>query len=106
MAVRTLKAKYEAKDDSTSLARRVFCAPKHQKEIYYQFEDEIEVTSGPDAASETAPPAPSPLPSVPVAVATATPAAASPAVTIEDTPVRAVDILASPTPRHLLDEGV
>ncbi|KAH9960537.1 hypothetical protein BGW80DRAFT_1232215 [Lactifluus volemus] len=46
MAVRTLKAKYEAMDDSTSVVRRVFCAPKHQKEIYYQFEDDLEVTSG------------------------------------------------------------
>ncbi|KAH9973580.1 hypothetical protein BGW80DRAFT_1252123 [Lactifluus volemus] len=95
MAVRTLKAKYEAKDDLTSVVRRVFCALKHQKEIYYQFENDLEVTSEPDAASETAPPAPTPLPSVPVAVATATPAAAGPAVTIEDTPIRAVDILAA-----------
>jgi fatty acid synthase subunit alpha, fungi type len=95
MAVRTLKARYEAKDDSTSLVRRVFCASKHQKEIYYQFEDELEVTSGPDAASETAPPALSPLPSVPVAVAAVTPAAAGPAVTTEDTLIRAVDILAA-----------
>ncbi|KAH9972259.1 hypothetical protein BGW80DRAFT_1445979 [Lactifluus volemus] len=95
MAVRTLKARYEAMDDSTSVVRRVFCASKHQKEIYYQFEDDSEVTSGPDAASETAPPAPTPLPSVPVAVATATPAAAGPAVTIEDTPIRAVDIFAA-----------
>ncbi|KAH9969207.1 hypothetical protein BGW80DRAFT_1336087, partial [Lactifluus volemus] len=45
MAVRTLKAKYEAKDDSTSVVCR--------------FEGEIEATSEPDAASETAPPAPS-----------------------------------------------
>jgi fatty acid synthase subunit alpha, fungi type len=95
MAVRTLKAKYEAKDDLTSVVRRVFCASKHQKEIYNQFKNDLEVTSEPDAASETAPPAPTPLPSVPVAVATATPAAAGPAVTIEDTPIRAIDILAA-----------
>jgi hypothetical protein len=44
--VRTLKAKYEVKDDSTSLVRRVFCPSKHQKEIYYQLEDELEVTWG------------------------------------------------------------
>jgi hypothetical protein len=58
MAVRTLKVKYEAKDDSTSVVRRVFCASKHQKEIYYQFEGELEAISEPDAAGETAPPAP------------------------------------------------
>jgi fatty acid synthase subunit alpha, fungi type len=47
------------------------------RRIYYQFEDELEVTSGP------------------VAVAAATPAAAGLAVTIEDTPIHAVDILAA-----------
>jgi fatty acid synthase subunit alpha, fungi type len=46
MAVCTLKAKYEAKDGSTSLVHRVFCPSKHQKEIYYQLEDETEVTWG------------------------------------------------------------
>jgi hypothetical protein len=38
---------------------------------------------------------------VPVAVATATPAAAGPAVTIEDTPIRAVDVLAVIVSRQL-----
>ncbi|KAH9964333.1 hypothetical protein BGW80DRAFT_812999 [Lactifluus volemus] len=52
MAVRTLRAKYEAKDDSTSIVHRVFCASKHQKENYYQFEDDLGVTSESDAASE------------------------------------------------------
>ena len=42
MATRTLKAKYETKDDSTSHIRQVFCAFKDQKEIYYLFEDEPE----------------------------------------------------------------
>ncbi|KAH9959150.1 hypothetical protein BGW80DRAFT_1369790 [Lactifluus volemus] len=42
MAVRTIKARYEAMDGSTSVVRRVFCASKHQKEIYYQFEDDSE----------------------------------------------------------------
>ena len=35
MATRTLKAKYETKDDSTGHVRQVFCASKYQKEIYY-----------------------------------------------------------------------
>ena len=94
MAVRTLKAKYETKDDSTSLVRRVFCASKDQKEIYYQFEDEPEAASETEAPAETATPAPVVAASVVVA-APAPVAAAGPAASIEDVPIRAADILAS-----------
>ncbi len=96
MAVRTLKAKYEAKDDSTSRVRRVFCASKDQKDIYYQFEDEPDANSEPDAAAETAIPTPSPVAAAPAVVAppVAPTTTASPAVSIEDVPIRAVDILA------------
>jgi hypothetical protein len=58
MATRTLKAKYETKDDSTALVRQVFCASKDQKEIYYQFEDEPEATSESDTPAEAANPSP------------------------------------------------
>lgn len=96
MAVRTLKAKYEAKDDSISLARRVFCVSKDQKEIYYQFEDEPEATSESDAATEAVTPTPSTPAAAPVVVTVPTPAAAvGPAASIEDVPIRAVDILAA-----------
>jgi 3-oxoacyl-ACP reductase-like protein len=96
MAVRTLKAKYEAKDDSTSRVRRVFCASKDQKDIYYQFEDEPDANSEPDAAAETSIPTPSPVAAAPAVVApsVAPTTTASPAVSIEDVPIRAVDILA------------
>ncbi|KAI9439787.1 fatty acid synthase [Lactarius indigo] len=94
MAVRTLKAKYETKDDSTSLVRRVFCASKDQKEIYYQFEDEVEAASEAEAPAESA--TPTPVVAAPVVVATPAPAAsAGPAASIEDVPIRASDILAS-----------
>lgn len=92
MAVRTLKAKYEAKDDSTSRVRRVFCASKDQKEIYYQFEDEPDVTPQPDAPAETTTSAP--IPVVAVATPIPPPTTANPAASIEDVPIRAVDILA------------
>lgn len=92
MAVRTLKAKYEAKDDSTSRVRRVFCASKDQKEIYYQFEDEPDVTPQSDAPAETTTSAP--IPVVAVATPTPPPTTANPAASIEDVPIRAVDILA------------
>jgi len=56
-AVPTLKGKYEAKDDSTGLVRRVFCVSKDQ-ELYDQFEDKPEATSGPDVPPEATTPAP------------------------------------------------
>jgi len=91
-----LKATYEAKDDSTGLVRRVFCVSKDQ-ELYYQFEDKPEATSEPDVPPEAATPSPTP---VAVAPAVVTPplvltAAAGPATSIEDAPIRAVDILAA-----------
>ncbi|KAF7311393.1 Fatty acid synthase subunit alpha [Mycena kentingensis (nom. inval.)] len=52
MATRTLKAKYEAKDDSVSVTRTILCHSKNVKEIYYQFEDEPEAAAAePEAAS-------------------------------------------------------
>ena len=92
MATRTLKAKYETRDDSTGHVRQVFCASKHQKEIYYQFEDELEATSEPDAPAEAASPSPALAAAAPVVVAA--PPTAGPAASIEDVPTRAVDILA------------
>ncbi|KAI0046589.1 fatty acid synthase [Auriscalpium vulgare] len=91
MATRTLKAKYEAHDDSTTRARLILCHSKHGKEIYYSFEDEPEAAEE-EASSETPAAA-----SAPVAAAAAAPAApsAGPVASIEDVPVRAVDILAT-----------
>ena len=58
MATRTLKAKYEAKDDSLGLTRSIFCHAKHGREIYYQFEDELEVPTETEAPAAAAPAAP------------------------------------------------
>jgi fatty acid synthase subunit alpha len=93
MATRTLKAKYETKDDSTGHVRQVFCASRDQKEIYYQFEDEPEATSDPDAPAEAANPSLTPVAAAVVASPPPT-TIAGPAASIEDVPIRAVDILA------------
>ncbi|KAH9957667.1 hypothetical protein BC827DRAFT_1377997 [Russula dissimulans] len=82
MAVHTLKAKYEAKDNPTGL---------------YQFEDKPEATSELDVPPEAATPSPAPVTAAPTVV---TPplvctAAASLATAIEDASICAVDILAA-----------
>jgi fatty acid synthase subunit alpha len=88
MATRTPKAKYEAKDDSVSHARVVLCHAKNGKEIYYQFEDE------PEAAAAETPVNDNPAPSASVPTPSAAPVAApAPSGTIEDTPIRAGDVL-------------
>ena len=91
MATRTLKAKYEAGDDSVSRTRAILCHAKHTTEVYYQLEDEVvsgESTPEPASAS-----APAPLAAVqtPVAAAPAPPAAA--AASVEDAPIKSLDIL-------------
>ena len=95
MATRTLKAKYETKDDSSGHVRRVFCASKDQKEIYYQFEDEPEVTPEPDAPDKAANLPLAPMAAAPVVVAAPPPTTtAGRAASIDYVPIRAVDILA------------
>ena len=93
MAIRTLKAKYETKDDSTGHVRRVFRASKDEREIYYQFEDEPVATSEPDAPAEAANSASAPVAAAPVVVAAPPTANTSPAASIEGVPIRAVNIL-------------
>ncbi|KAG8752051.1 3-oxoacyl-[acyl-carrier-protein] synthase [Serendipita sp. 396] len=91
MATRTLKAKYEAGDDSVSRVRAIYCHAKNPKEIYYQFEDEAEsAPSTEESAPETAAPAAA---AAPVAVAVAAPTGAGPAAQIPDEPIKALDIL-------------
>jgi fatty acid synthase subunit alpha len=91
MASRTLKAKYEAKDDSLGFTRAIFCHAKHGKEIHYQFEDELELPSAEAEASATAPAAAAAL----AAAAAPAPVAApsGPVASIEEVPIKAVDIL-------------
>jgi len=90
MATRTLKAKYETLDGSISRTRAILCHSKNVKEIYYQYEDEAEAPPA-ESASDAAPSAPAAAaaPTAPVAVAAPT----GPVASIEDVPVKAIDIL-------------
>lgn len=93
MATRTLKAKYEAQDGAISLKREIYCHAKHQKEVYYLFEDEAEdAGAAPEAAAPTdqAPAAKASAAPAPVA-APAPSASAGPAAAVEDAPPKAVD---------------
>ena len=92
MATRTLKAKYEAQDDSVTHRRAILCHAKHAKEVYYQFEDEPESEApAAETTADTAAAAPAPVAAAPAPVAAA-PAAAA-AASIEDVPLKAVDVL-------------
>ncbi|KAJ7456863.1 hypothetical protein B0H11DRAFT_2321206 [Mycena galericulata] len=84
MATRTLTAIYEAEDDSISRTRTILCHAKNVKEIYYQFEDELEATPSDSEAGDA--PAPTPAAAAPFTAAPPVVAAApsGPATTIED----------------------
>jgi len=88
MASRTLKAKYEAGDDSTSRTRTILCHAKNPKEIYYQFEDEPEA-----AAPEPAAPAVAVEVSAASIAVVAPPTSSGPVAQIPDEPLRAIDTL-------------
>jgi fatty acid synthase subunit alpha, fungi type len=88
MATRTLRAKYEARDDSVTHPRAILCDAKNGKDIYYQLEDDLvaaEAESIPDAAPAISS-APTPAP---IAVS----APSGPATSVEDVPIKANDVL-------------
>ena len=91
MATRTLKAKFEAQDDSVTHRRAIFCHAKHAKDVYYQFEDEPEAEApAAETAAESSAPAAAPVAAAPAPVAAA-PAAS--AASVEDVPLKAVEVL-------------
>ncbi|KAJ7465337.1 hypothetical protein B0H11DRAFT_1733661, partial [Mycena galericulata] len=89
MATCTLKAKYEAEDDSISRTLTILCHTKNVKEIYYQLEA---MPSNSEAGDV---PAPTPAAAAPVAAVPPVVAAVPswPATTIEEVPLKAIDIL-------------
>jgi fatty acid synthase subunit alpha, fungi type len=89
MATRTLKAKYEAGDDSVCRSRAILCHAKHTKEVYYQFDDEVAAESTPEP---TAASTPTPAVAVQTPVVTA-PAPAAAATSIEDAQIKSLEIL-------------
>lgn len=99
MASRTLKAKYESYDAALSLQRQVLCYSKDTKEIYYT-PDPAEVApveAAAPAAEAAAPAATAPAAAVAPAAAPAAAAAApsGPVAAVDDTPVKAVEVLHS-----------
>jgi fatty acid synthase subunit alpha len=89
MALRTLKAKYERIDGSLSKTRAILCHSKNGKEIYYQYEDAVEAPV--DDSADV--PAPAHVPVVATPVVTPSATASGPALSIEDVPIPATDIL-------------
>lgn len=92
MATRTLKAKYEAQDISSSIRRTILCHSKNTKEVYYLFEDE----AAEEAASTASTPAAAAAAAAPAPVAVAAPvvaASSGPAAEVPDAPLKAVDTL-------------
>ncbi|ANB11937.1 trifunctional fatty acid synthase subunit FAS2 [Sugiyamaella lignohabitans] len=91
MATRTLKSKYESYDAALSLQRQVLCYSKDTKEIYYTPDpvEPAESESTPASGDAPAAAAPAAVAAAPVAAA----AAAGPAASVEDTPVKAVEVL-------------
>ncbi|KAJ7769033.1 fatty acid synthase, partial [Mycena olivaceomarginata] len=79
MATRTLKAKYETQEDSISRTRTILCHAKNVKEIYYQFEDEL------DAPSALRPSAPAPAAAAAAPVVVAAPS--GPAKRVDEVPL-------------------
>ncbi|KAF9267936.1 fatty acid synthase [Marasmius fiardii PR-910] len=91
MATRTLKAKYETEDNCVSRTREILCHAKHLKEIYYMFEDELDEATEPAKSADAVTPVAAP--SAPAPVAAAAPAPSGAVVSIEDAPMKAVDVL-------------
>ena len=90
MATRTLKTKYETLDGSVSRNRSILCHAKNVKEIYYQYEDEIEAL----ASDETVDVPIAATPAAPVTTTTAVSTPPSgPVASMEDVPIKAIDIL-------------
>jgi fatty acid synthase subunit beta len=89
MALRTLKAKYEKIDGSLSRIRAILCHSKNGKEIYYQYEDAVEAPIV-DDSPEVSLAAHVPFVGAPISAPSAI---SGPAVSIEDVPIPAVDIL-------------
>ena len=90
MATRTLKTKYETLDGSVSRNRSILCHAKNAKEIYYQYEDEIEAPAS-DVTADV-PIAATPAAPVTTSTIVSTPST-GPVASMEDVPIKAIDIL-------------
>ncbi|KAI9604272.1 hypothetical protein H4Q26_003886 [Puccinia striiformis f. sp. tritici PST-130] len=82
MASRTLKLKFDKQDTAHNMSRKILCISKNIKEIYYQYEDEVEAEAAPPSSNES-------TVASPVAVA----ASSGPVTSVADEPLQAVKTL-------------
>ncbi|GAA5924777.1 hypothetical protein JCM1841_004145 [Sporobolomyces salmonicolor] len=93
MATRTQKLKYEGHDGALGIKRSIYCIAKHQKEIYYQLDDESGGEAPAPAAGAPAASAPRAAPAPVAAALPPPPVSAGPAAAVADEPLKAVDTL-------------
>ena len=93
MAARTLRTKYETFDGLVSRNCSIFCHAKNVKEIYYQYDDEIEAPAS-DAVVDVPIAATPATPVTPVISSTpASTPSSGPVASMDDVPIKAIDIL-------------
>ena len=93
MAAHTLRTKYETFDGLVSRNRSIFCHAKNVKEIYYQYDDEIEAPAS-DAVVDVLIAATPATPVTPVISSTpASTPSSGPVASMDDVPIKAIDIL-------------
>ena len=91
MATHTLKTECGTLGESVSRNRSILCHAKNVKEVYYQYEDKIEVPASDvivDVPMATTPAATS----TPVSSQLSTPSS-GPVKSMDDAPIKAIDIL-------------
>lgn len=98
MAKRTLASKYEQYDAARSIQRSILCYNKDAKDIYYDVEpdsDEEAPSQGQQQSGGDAPAGQSSASSQPAAAPAPPPSGAGsgPAAAVEDTPIKAADVL-------------
>ena len=87
MATHTLKTKYETLEGLVSQNHSILCYAKNVKEIYYQYEDEIEAPASAMTVDVAAP-------ATPITTSTAVSIPLSgPVASMEDVTIKAIDIL-------------
>ena len=92
MASHILKAKYAILDGSVSRNCSILCHAKNVKEIYYQYEGEVDAVA---SSNETANVPTAATPVAPITVAISAPSS-GPAASIEGVSIKAIDILLEP----------
>jgi 3-oxoacyl-ACP reductase-like protein len=80
--------KYDKQDTAHNMTREILCISKNIKEIYYEYEDEVEAEAAPPPTNESAAASPAVV-AAPVAVAVSS----GPVAAVADEPLKAVETL-------------